>query len=117
MTVAHATVLPSVDIPSDVVAAARKWHNVQRQRQEKKNKALYDSVVMRRKGPSRKDKCNYNKGYAKEQKRQNERKLLVQKWVWEEHVNHSRRCSKQRCVSTGTSETGSRWKNPAIFGF
>lgn len=87
MMVGHATVASGVDIPSDVVAAALKWHNVQRQRQEKKNTAFYDRVVMRRKGPSRKDKRNYNKGYAKEQERQNERKLLVQKWVWEEHVN------------------------------
>ena len=84
MTMGHATVTSGVDIPSDVVAAALKWHDVQRQRCEKKSAAFYDSVVMRRKGPSRKDKRKYNKGYAKEQERQNERKLLVQKWVWEE---------------------------------
>ena len=87
MMMGHATVASGVDIPSDVVAAALKWHDVQRQRCEKKSAAFYDSVVMRRKGPSRKDKIKCNKGYAKEQERQNERKLLVQKWVWEEHVN------------------------------
>ena len=42
---------------------------------------------MGRKQLSRKDKRKYNQEYGKEQERQNERKLLVQKWVWEEHVN------------------------------
>ena len=79
--------MSGVDIPSDVFAAALKWHNVQRQRQEKKDAAEYNGIVMGRKQLSRKDKRKYNQEYGKEQERQNERKLLVQKWVWEEHVN------------------------------
>lgn len=75
-----------INIPHHIHDAARQWHNVQRRRQQQENTELYDAVVMgyTRKRPSQRQQ----KLHSEEQAQQNKRELLVQKWIWDEHVDN-----------------------------
>jgi hypothetical protein len=107
LTAGHASVPSDMAMPSHIHDAVRQWYNVLCQRHEKKCKELYGNVVMghARKRPSRKEK----KMYGKEQARQNERRFLVQNWVWEEYVDQQEAFKATMQIDKG--ELNWDWEN------
>lgn len=89
LTAVHATVLSGVDIPHHINAAALEWQNVQHQRPAKKEMVWWNNSKTGRahKGPSSKYLKQLRRAKRNEQACRNECRFLVQKWIWEEHVN------------------------------